>query len=753
MQERKRQEKNKPLPELRSSVGEILVANGRVFQPFIRTFQYTGENVSKANLGTLIGVFEIDDQSEDSAYIVNFLASVAKKEYFNNPRRGAIESFEAALHKINLALAELVKHGNIAWLGKFHGALGVLEKNNLHFSVSGHAAILLLRNQTIADIGDGLASDEAHIHPIKTFVEVSSGRLSANDQILMSSPELLALFSMEDLNKQASRMGGERFTQFLKTALVNELDMAGLMVIDIFEGIEPKAPSESVEKTSEAPLRVNNVFSQSAFAAKKNHEIPSVESVLIEKHAAKEEEYIDNKTGHIYVQGDTPQVPETHPIIEVLRLKFDDSVRFVRLFFVAQGKNIRKGKKHVGLFLEDLGEKSTHVGRRMSRALRRHWRRYEEQRAQKRARLAKEKLLSPDPILPPTQPEKAPFVSDIEKPHQDPLPSETPTESPRDPAPSTSSRLALFYQRKDTSIASPTPQAAPSTSTASPHLSARIAPFMTLLHTLARRISQTAASFSLTDSLRPLISFWKKFSRQSRLLLTRSWSAYQALSPKMRLAIPLLLIAIIGSPLFFFSKETAPAPTATLPAPSLTPVEHTLSPLPSGEMTVLARIDALVAPVLLNDEAYAVTEHAVIAVANQTTFPLPTSAKAVFAAGMDDLRLLFITTDDGKLFAWSPISKTFTENTLPLTGASKIAGIGTSPTSMFSIARPIRSIASHEHLVGLAPVPPGSRKLSPLKKQRGLLSMKPFLSLLTQPLSKATSAAERVMPSKHRQAA
>jgi len=157
MQEKKRQEKTKALPELKTSVTEVLVVSGRTFQPFIRTFSYVGENISKSNLGTLFGVFEIDDQSEDSAYVVNFLASVAKKEYFNNPRRGAIESFEAALHKINLALAELVKHDNIAWLGKLHGTIGVLEKNNFHFSVTGQAKILLLRDDELAEISAGLA--------------------------------------------------------------------------------------------------------------------------------------------------------------------------------------------------------------------------------------------------------------------------------------------------------------------------------------------------------------------------------------------------------------------------------------------------------------------------------------------------------------------------------------------------------------------------------------------------------------------
>jgi hypothetical protein len=145
---------------------------------------------------------------------------------------------------------------------------------------------------------EGLASDEAHIHPIKTFIEVSSGRLSAGDQILMSSPELLALFSLEELNKHASRMDGERFSQFLKTALVNELDMAGLMVVDVTENLTPKSESRSEKKSEDpAPVRVNNVFSQSALMLKTQRN--TVYQAVLSSSRVPEEEYIDNKTGHI----------------------------------------------------------------------------------------------------------------------------------------------------------------------------------------------------------------------------------------------------------------------------------------------------------------------------------------------------------------------------------------------------------------------------------------------------------------------
>ena len=93
MKEKKTPLKKTVAGELSRSFHEILVADKRAYEPFVKVFQAVGENVSKLDLGSLVGVFEVDEKSEDAAYIVNFLASVANKEYFNNHRRGPIESF------------------------------------------------------------------------------------------------------------------------------------------------------------------------------------------------------------------------------------------------------------------------------------------------------------------------------------------------------------------------------------------------------------------------------------------------------------------------------------------------------------------------------------------------------------------------------------------------------------------------------------------------------------------------------------
>ena len=59
---------------------EILASADGDTSPFIETFVFQGENVSQENLGTIAGILEVGDESEESSYIVNYIISVIKKE-------------------------------------------------------------------------------------------------------------------------------------------------------------------------------------------------------------------------------------------------------------------------------------------------------------------------------------------------------------------------------------------------------------------------------------------------------------------------------------------------------------------------------------------------------------------------------------------------------------------------------------------------------------------------------------------------
>lgn len=295
------------LKDLEKKISPLLVVNNNSLKPYVEVFEYYPENIYQQPLGSLVGFFEIKEYSEDSAYVVNFLTSVLKKEYYINPKRPVTESLDSALHKVNLALSELAKHGNIEWLGKLNAVICVLEKNNAHFSVAGNAKMFLYRNTGLTDISEDLAADPTEPHPLKTFINVSSGRLEKDDRILITTEDIFHLFTTLDLKKNLQRFEGDKFVQFLKTALSNQMEMIATMVIELKEPETEKVPRVTKKKT--VSTEDANYFSEKTFIPTG----PSSEIEIAEKEAKieAETEYTDKKTGHIYVQGEVMDPMET----------------------------------------------------------------------------------------------------------------------------------------------------------------------------------------------------------------------------------------------------------------------------------------------------------------------------------------------------------------------------------------------------------------------------------------------------------
>ena len=322
---------DKKIAFLEPSFKDILVCKDKDSRPYMEIFAQEPENISQQGLGILFGILEINDNSEDSSYIVNYLISIIKKEYFFNPKRGPVESFEAALHKTNLALAKLAEHGQVSWIGKLNAVCAVVEKNSIHLAATGTASAFLVRAKSLVNISESQDSEE-NSNPLKTFQEVISGRLENDDKVIITTESLFNIFSLEELKRSAIKFSREEFTRFLHTALVNELDRAAVLVIDMKEKEE--------ESPEETPIHIQkiNAFSQQAFSKKSKSPDPvPVQKERKELIAELKKEleksqggFVDEKTGHIYIKDDEyttkePAIGENY--IKNMYQKISDSGR------------------------------------------------------------------------------------------------------------------------------------------------------------------------------------------------------------------------------------------------------------------------------------------------------------------------------------------------------------------------------------------------------------------------------------------
>ena len=312
MIQKNKQSKNKSTL-ISTDVSNVFVVKNSKRRAFIEQFNYTSVNFTQKELGTILGFFIVRNNSPLSENIVNFLASEIKKHYFSPVQKPIEEKFESTLHHINRALEELANIGNVEWLGTIDGAVCAIDHTSIHFSITGNTHILLLRDNTLINISEGLASPEAADYPLKTFVDISSGDMRVGDKIIITSQELFDLISFEELQKNAIRMGQKNFIQFIETVLTNECAIASATIIDVYENTH----SSTAAMPQETEVAVDHNFFGAPILEKSDSE-----SVIMDEPINIDEltiepigEYTDPRTGHIHMQG-TDEIIEKPTLFE-----------------------------------------------------------------------------------------------------------------------------------------------------------------------------------------------------------------------------------------------------------------------------------------------------------------------------------------------------------------------------------------------------------------------------------------------------
>src|SRR4030042_889278 len=265
---------------------DIFVCSKQELSPFGIVFVLSAENFEERDLGTIFGIIKVDDFSENSSYVANLLVSVIKKEYFSKLHRSPEESFEISLRKANLALAELARHGSLDWSGKINFVSGALERNNLHFACLGNVCAFFVIDGQIAQICRDLEEErEAETHPLKTFSNISSGKLEKGDKLIFSTDDLNEIFSKEELRQNAAHFSREEFPHFLEVSLEANSQLAGAIVLDFAHEPKIKTPAfpeapagrqETLEYAGAKPAKKIDSFVEFP----EEPEVPSVSEIL-----------------------------------------------------------------------------------------------------------------------------------------------------------------------------------------------------------------------------------------------------------------------------------------------------------------------------------------------------------------------------------------------------------------------------------------------------------------------------------------
>jgi hypothetical protein len=106
--------------------------------------------------------------------------------------------FEATLADVNNKLGEFAHKGRKSWLGKFSALVALKSDSDFYLANSGHTSAWLKRKNTLNEI---LNPDKAETHPLKTFLNFSSGRLAEGDSLVLTTSALFNYVSVELFSK------------------------------------------------------------------------------------------------------------------------------------------------------------------------------------------------------------------------------------------------------------------------------------------------------------------------------------------------------------------------------------------------------------------------------------------------------------------------------------------------------------------------------------------------------------------------
>lgn len=165
-------------------------------------YEHIPRDPNEQKHGSLYAVVELEDKSGHAEELAEMIIDTLHSEFYDDPDKEPLASFESSLARVNESLAEKTQEGQIDWLGKLNAILAVLSENTLHLTQAGKAEAYLYRGDHALHVSDGLTGDS--INPLRTFINVASGDLTENDRLIFVTPDVFLKISKDELKKYAT---------------------------------------------------------------------------------------------------------------------------------------------------------------------------------------------------------------------------------------------------------------------------------------------------------------------------------------------------------------------------------------------------------------------------------------------------------------------------------------------------------------------------------------------------------------------
>lgn len=209
-------------------------------------FLFSGKLLDEENLSaSLFYLFEISSPWSACVKVKKSILEVLENSFHGD--LNSDEEFEKLLQKVNEALNSLAKKGENSWIGNINGIIGLFSGNEVSLAQTGRISGYIFRKGKISSLTENFHLKE-ELHPLKTFSDITSGKLIPDDRIVFGNMEL---YNHQSLDRIRRTMEGLPVKEALQILFRN---LRRSKVLNVSAILVETEPSGQIEKKPDLGL-------------------------------------------------------------------------------------------------------------------------------------------------------------------------------------------------------------------------------------------------------------------------------------------------------------------------------------------------------------------------------------------------------------------------------------------------------------------------------------------------------------------
>lgn len=227
------------------------------------SFCYEPKDIYERRLGSLYIVGLLKNVLPKNINFLEKLSKFIQERYYRKTLLKPEKSLRETLKETNEFLAEIVKNGDVSWLGNLNFVVLNLKNFVLNFTKVGEMKIYLIRGEKIIDIDKRVKFQDIEPYPLKIFGNVVSGKLAENDLILVLTKEIFDFFQNENLFSEIGKLeqyNEESFKRILDKKKEILTQISGICLIIVLTKDDFKGKKETITFQSLKEFSLKEVF-------------------------------------------------------------------------------------------------------------------------------------------------------------------------------------------------------------------------------------------------------------------------------------------------------------------------------------------------------------------------------------------------------------------------------------------------------------------------------------------------------------